>query len=128
MYARSVLGGFTSGCVGFGKCELNVLHINIPQKLTQTVYVKTCTHQCSVLLRLSKSVQKPRFFRNTASRSLVWSDTVDRQRVCSEMLGHWFDTIGRQRRFGHWSLVRHSRSSVMGTKPFGIWLDTGNRQ
>jgi len=57
-----------------------------------------------------------------------WSDTVDRQRVCSEMLGHWFDTIGRQRRFGHWSLVRHSRSSVMGTKTFGIWLDTGNRQ
>ena len=53
-----------------------------------------------------------------------WIDTVDRQRVCSEMLGHWFDTIGRQRRFGHWSLIRHSRSSVMGTKTFGYWLDT----
>ena len=57
-----------------------------------------------------------------------WLDTVDRQRVCYEMRGHWFDTIPRQRRFGHWSLVRHSRSSMMGTKTFGYWLDTVDRQ
>ena len=46
------------------------------------------------------------------------------------MLGHWFDTIGRQRRFGHWSVVRHSRSSVMGrpTKTFCYWLDTVDSQ
>jgi len=48
-----------------------------------------------------------------------WLDTL---RVCSEMLGHWFDTIGRQRRFGHWSLVRHSRSSERGSEMYGHLL------
>jgi len=45
------------------------------------------------------------------------------------MLGHWFDTVNRQRRraemFGYWL---DSRSSERDTKAFGHWLDRVDRQ